>query len=457
MFVIKLGRAHPLQKVMRALLKSARRSRRRRSMMKDFVFFVVLVVTVVFATFTVDRVRGQPQEIQNDGVVVVSAPLLNVDELNLNDNNYANAVDVKSREELIEEMLGKCEEKGGSGPFDGSRTDRKLDNARATMSRADRYADGSVRVSRDASEMHVDLKVARVQANLKVYGNIIFEGDARMESLTLGNGKDTLEEIERLEREVAELTQLVEELEGNHELSDENFAEAIERCLTINNGKFARDGACSALHYGRNIGQWNVEKVTNFTRAFANRVSFNGNISNWNMTNAVSMDEMFKGASSFDQDVSKWRYASTPIYTNIFQGALAFKRKYLCANDTDTPSDLSLCTEIHTDWVLPSPPPSPPPNPPPPSPPPSPNPPPNPPIFLTNMLEDTGATIYASDAVAGDNFGRSVSLYGDTALIGAWKDDDQGDGSGSVYVFTRSGGTWNEETKIYPSDPATST
>ena len=86
-------------------------------------------------------------------------------------------------------------------------------------------------------------------------------------------------------------------------------------------------------------------------------------------------------------------------------------------------------------------PPSPPPNPPPPSPPPSPNPPPNPPIFLTNMLEDTGATIYASDAVAGDNFGRSVSLYGDTALIGAWKDDDQGDGSGSVYVFTRSGGT----------------
>ncbi|CAL6424935.1 unnamed protein product [Bathycoccus prasinos] len=96
-------------------------------------------------------------------------------------------------------------------------------------------------------------------------------------------------------------------------------------------------------------------------------------------------------------------------------------------------------------------PPSPPPNPPPP------NPPPNPPIFLTNMLEDTGATIYASDAVAGDSFGRGVSLYGDTALIGAWKDDDQGDGSGSVYVFTRSGGTWNEETKIYPLDPSAST
>ena len=73
------------------------------------------------------------------------------------------------------------------------------------------------------------------------------------------------------------------------------------------------------------------------------------------------------------------------------------------------------------------------------------------------MLEDTGAAIYASDAVAGDNFGRSVSLYGDMALIGAWKDDDQGDGSGSVYVFTRTGGTWDEETKIYPLDPSAAT
>ena len=35
-----------------------------------------------------------------------------------------------------------------------------------------------------------------------------------------------------------------------------------------------------------------------------------------------------------------------------------------------------------------------------------------------------------------DQFGRSVSLHGDTALIGAWKDDDNSkQDSGSVYVF----------------------
>jgi len=46
---------------------------------------------------------------------------------------------------------------------------------------------------------------------------------------------------------------------------------------------------------------------------------------------------------------------------------------------------------------------------------------------------------YASDATIGDGFGRSVSLYGDTSLIGVLLDDD-GDKSdcGPVHVCTRS-------------------
>ena len=41
-----------------------------------------------------------------------------------------------------------------------------------------------------------------------------------------------------------------------------------------------------------------------------------------------------------------------------------------------------------------------------------------------------------NSTAADDNFGRSVSLYGDTALIGEIKDDDNGKTDfGSVYVF----------------------
>ena len=43
----------------------------------------------------------------------------------------------------------------------------------------------------------------------------------------------------------------------------------------------------------------------------------------------------------------------------------------------------------------------------------------------------------ASDGVAYDNFGRSVSISGNTAIVSAHQDDDNGDKSGSVYVFER--------------------
>ena len=38
---------------------------------------------------------------------------------------------------------------------------------------------------------------------------------------------------------------------------------------------------------------------------------------------------------------------------------------------------------------------------------------------------------------ADDRFGNSVSIDGDTMVIGAQYDDDKGDKSGSAYVFTR--------------------
>ena len=41
----------------------------------------------------------------------------------------------------------------------------------------------------------------------------------------------------------------------------------------------------------------------------------------------------------------------------------------------------------------------------------------------------------ASDGSYRDRFGRSVSISGDTAIVGAYQDDDNGIGSGSAYIF----------------------
>lgn len=64
------------------------------------------------------------------------------------------------------------------------------------------------------------------------------------------------------------------------------------------------------------------------------------------------------------------------------------------------------------------------------------------------------AKLNASDGAAGDQFGCSVSVYGDKVVVGAFMDDNVGGGddSGSSYVFTRSGSTWLQQTKLTPSD-----
>ena len=60
--------------------------------------------------------------------------------------------------------------------------------------------------------------------------------------------------------------------------------------------------------------------------------------------------------------------------------------------------------------------------------------------------------LIASDGEAWDQFGSSVAVDGDTVVIGAW-DDDNGESSGSVYVFTRSSAAvWTEQKKLLAID-----
>ena len=62
----------------------------------------------------------------------------------------------------------------------------------------------------------------------------------------------------------------------------------------------------------------------------------------------------------------------------------------------------------------------------------------------------------ASDGASSDYFGEYVSIDGDTAIIGAYRDDDNGSSSGSAYIFTRSNGVWSEQQKLTASDGASS-
>lgn len=56
------------------------------------------------------------------------------------------------------------------------------------------------------------------------------------------------------------------------------------------------------------------------------------------------------------------------------------------------------------------------------------------------------------DGAFGDNFGYAVAVSGDVALIGAYGVDDGGTSSGAAYVFRFDGSAWREEQKLSASD-----
>lgn len=72
----------------------------------------------------------------------------------------------------------------------------------------------------------------------------------------------------------------------------------------------------------------------------------------------------------------------------------------------------------------------------------------------TNTTWSEQQKLLPSDGAAEDWFGESICLYGDTAFIAAPYDDDNGVDSGSMYVFTYTGTTWIQQIKLLASDGA---
>jgi hypothetical protein len=58
--------------------------------------------------------------------------------------------------------------------------------------------------------------------------------------------------------------------------------------------------------------------------------------------------------------------------------------------------------------------------------------------------------LLADDRVEGDEFGRAVAIQGDVALIGAPADHEEGIWAGTAYVFQRTAEGWSQMAKILP-------
>ena len=88
-------------------------------------------------------------------------------------------------------------------------------------------------------------------------------------------------------------------------------------------------------------------------------------------------------------------------------------------------------------------------------------------VFTRDTAGDLGsgwtqvAKLTADDGTGYDRFGYSVSIDGDTVVVGAQTDDDEGDNSGSAFVFTRDtagdlASGWTQVAKLTAGDGAAS-
>jgi hypothetical protein len=78
-------------------------------------------------------------------------------------------------------------------------------------------------------------------------------------------------------------------------------------------------------------------------------------------------------------------------------------------------------------------------------------------VFRRDGVDWLGESkLLPADGAAGDLFGAAVAISGDTAVVGAWGDGDNGSYAGSAYIFRYHGrdSTWVEEAKLLPSDGA---
>lgn len=74
---------------------------------------------------------------------------------------------------------------------------------------------------------------------------------------------------------------------------------------------------------------------------------------------------------------------------------------------------------------------------------------------LNSTVWSLQTKLTSSDAAPGDNFGNSVTLFEDTALVGAYFDNSAaGSDTGCAYVFTRSGTVWSQQAQLTAGDAA---
>jgi len=82
----------------------------------------------------------------------------------------------------------------------------------------------------------------------------------------------------------------------------------------------------NATVFNQDLGFWNVTSVTNMSYMFAVANSFNQDIGSWDVSSVTNMADMFWAATSFNQDLGAWDVSSITDMSGMFFGATSFNQ-----------------------------------------------------------------------------------------------------------------------------------
>merc|ERR1712166_553191 len=86
-----------------------------------------------------------------------------------------------------------------------------------------------------------------------------------------------------------------------------------------------------ATAFNKDIGAWDVSKVTDMSYLFDVATTFNADISAWDTSSVTTMVGMFWTATAFNQDISAWDVSKVTDMSRMFDGATAFNQ-LLCGS-----------------------------------------------------------------------------------------------------------------------------
>ena len=96
--------------------------------------------------------------------------------------------------------------------------------------------------------------------------------------------------------------------------------------VTTMQGMFAYNGD-DGMAFNQDISNWDVSNVTDMSSMFVRARNFNQNIGSWNVSNVTDMSGMFLQAWKFNQDISNWDVSKVTTMNTMFQGASVFNQK----------------------------------------------------------------------------------------------------------------------------------